>query len=41
MNLMCHITTSSFRKAPGASSTTRGIPRGWGFDLVSSANYFW
>ena len=41
MNLMCHITTSRIRTAPGATNTTRGIPRGWGFDLVSSANYFW
>ena len=41
MNFMCHVTTSNIRKAPGATETTRGIPRGWGFDLVSSANYFW
>jgi len=38
MNLMCHITLRNLRK-PG--STDRGIPRGWGFGLVSCANYFW
>jgi very-long-chain enoyl-CoA reductase len=38
MNLMCHITLRNLRK-PG--STDRGIPKGWGFDLVSCANYFW
>ena len=41
MNFMCHYTTSKFRKGPNASNTARGIPKGWGFDLVSSANYFW
>lgn len=38
MNLMCHITLKNLRK-PG--TTERGIPKGWGFDLVSCANYFW
>ena len=38
MNLMTHITLKNLRK-PG--STERGIPKGWGFDLVSCANYFW
>lgn len=38
MNLMCHIQLMSLRK-PG--STERGIPKGWGFDFVSCANYFW
>ena len=38
MNLMCHITLRNLRK-PG--STERGIPKGFGFDFASSANYFW
>jgi len=38
MNLMCHVTLMGLRK-PG--TTTRGIPKGWGFGLVSCANYFW
>ena len=38
MNLMCHITLRNLR-APGTSA--RGIPEGWGFGLVSCANYFW
>ena len=38
LNLMTHITLKNLRK-PG--STERGIPKGWGFDLVSSANYLW
>jgi very-long-chain enoyl-CoA reductase len=38
MNLMCHITLRNLR-FPGSSD--RGIPMGWGFDLVSCANYFW
>jgi very-long-chain enoyl-CoA reductase len=38
LNMMCHITLRNLRK-PG--STERGIPKGWGFDLVSCANYFW
>jgi very-long-chain enoyl-CoA reductase len=35
---MCHITLRNLRR-PG--STERGIPKGWGFDLVSCANYYW
>lgn len=38
LNLMCHITLKNLRK-PGTQE--RGIPKGWGFDLVSCANYFW
>ena len=38
LNLMCHLTLMRLRK-PG--TTTRGIPKGWGFGFVSSANYFW
>lgn len=38
LNLMAHITLSNLRK-PG--TTQRGIPKGWGFDLVSCANYFY
>ena len=38
MNLMCHITLKNLRK-PG--SKERGIPHGWGFGMVSCANYLW
>ena len=38
MNFMCHLTLRNLRK-PGTSE--RGIPHGWGFGLVSCANYFW
>jgi very-long-chain enoyl-CoA reductase len=38
MNMMCHITLRNLRQ-PGSSE--RGIPKGWGFGLVSCANYFW
>jgi very-long-chain enoyl-CoA reductase len=38
MNLMCHITLKNLRK-PGSSE--RGIPQGYGFQLVSCANYYW
>jgi len=48
LNLQCHLVLSSFRKAPKQKaegyenqSKRRGIPRGWGFGLVSCANYFW
>jgi very-long-chain enoyl-CoA reductase len=37
-NLMCHITLRNLR---GEGSSDRGIPHGWGFQLVSCANYFW
>jgi hypothetical protein len=38
---------SSFRRTKEKSdeseniSKKRGIPNGWGFDIVSCANYFW
>ena len=35
---MTHIVLKNLR-APG--TTERKIPHGWGFGLVSSANYFW
>jgi very-long-chain enoyl-CoA reductase len=48
---MCHIELSSFRKKAAKPKTdagtyvnptkVRGIPKGWGFSLVSCANYFW
>lgn len=38
LNLMTHITLKNLRK-PG--STERGIPKGYGFDIVSCANYLW
>merc|ERR1719329_566529 len=38
LNFMCHKVLRNLRK-PG--TTERGIPKGWGFDLVSCANYFW
>lgn len=47
---MCHIELSSFRKkakvkAAGGEyvnpTKVRGIPKHWGFSLVSCANYFW
>uniref|UniRef100_A0A7S3MVS4 3-oxo-5-alpha-steroid 4-dehydrogenase C-terminal domain-containing protein n=1 Tax=Strombidium inclinatum TaxID=197538 RepID=A0A7S3MVS4_9SPIT len=38
MNWRCHMVLRNLRK-PG--STERGIPKGWGFGLVSCANYFW
>jgi len=38
MNLRCHIILRNLRP-PG--TTKRGIPKGSGFGLVSSANYFW
>lgn len=38
MNLMTHIALKNLRR-PG--TTERGIPKGWGFGLVSCANYFW
>lgn len=38
MNFQCHVTLRNLRK-PGSSE--RGIPKGWGFDMVSCANYFW
>ena len=38
MNFQCHMVLRNLRK-PGSSE--RGIPKGWGFDIVSCANYFW
>lgn len=38
LNLMCHITLRNLRSE---GTTQRGIPKGWGFDLVSCANYLW
>jgi len=38
MNFMCHVTLMNLRK-PGSSE--RGIPKGWGFNQLSCANYFW
>lgn len=38
MNGATHIHLANLRP-PGTK--TRGIPKGWGFDLVSCANYFW
>ena len=38
LNLKTHMILSGLRK-PG--TTQRGIPEGWGFGLVSCANYFW
>ena len=38
LNLMTHITLKNLR-TPGTRE--RKIPHGWGFGLVSCANYFW
>lgn len=38
LNLQTHLVLKNLRK-PG--TTERNIPYGWGFDLVSSANYLW
>lgn len=47
-NFQCHVVLSSFRKKKTKvdgeyvnASKSRGIPYGWGFNLVSCANYFW
>lgn len=47
-NFQCHMVLSSFRQKKEKKegdyvneSKQRGIPYGWGFDLVSCANYFW
>ena len=46
-NYKCHIILSSFRRNKKKTdqyenaSKKRGIPFGWGFGLVSCANYFW
>jgi len=45
LNLMCHITLRKLRSASASTEkgghTKRGIPNGWGFGLVSCANYLW
>lgn len=38
MNFNCHCALRDLRKP---NSSERGIPKGWGFDMVSCANYFW
>lgn len=38
MNFFCHLSLRNLRP-PGTKA--RGIPKGWGYDLVSCANYFW
>lgn len=38
LNFQCHLVQKNLRR-PG--TTERGIPHGWGFGLVSTANYFW
>jgi len=38
LNLMTHIVLKNLRR-PG--TIERNIPHGWGFGLVSSANYLW
>lgn len=38
MNLRTHLILRSLRSE---GSTTRGIPRGWDFDLVTCPNYMW
>ncbi len=38
LNLKTHLILKNLRKE---GSTERGIPRGWGFNQVSSANYLW
>eukprot|EP00915_Cephaloidophora_sp_WS-2016_P009418 GHVH01013498.1.p1 GENE.GHVH01013498.1~~GHVH01013498.1.p1 ORF type:complete len:335 (+),score=39.14 GHVH01013498.1:74-1006(+) len=38
LNLCTHITLKNLRPR---GSTTRGIPHGWGFGVVSCANYWW
>ena len=38
MNFMSHMVLRNLRR-PGTKE--RGIPRGWGFNQVSCANYFW
>ena len=38
MNFLCHLKLSNIRVD---DNKKRGIPHGYGFDLVSSANYMW
>lgn len=47
MNFMCHKTLSNIRTTAvdnpeiGSANKKRDMPKGWGFGLVSCANYFW
>ncbi len=49
LNYKCHKIMGDFRRSPKTkddkdyvnASKVRKIPYGFGFDLVSSANYFW
>ena len=47
MNLNCHLNLSDIRRVPGSEKNNeelakkRSIPKGFGFGLVSCANYFW
>lgn len=38
LNFICHVILRNLRP-PGTRA--RGIPKGWGFDQASCANYFW
>lgn len=38
MNFFCHLHLRNLRPS---GTKVRGIPKGYGFDLVSCANYFW
>lgn len=38
MNFLCHLHLRNLRPA---GTKVRGIPKGFGFDYVSCANYFW
>ena len=38
LNLITHVVLRNLRRA---GTNQRGIPQGWGFELVSCANYFW
>ncbi|TNV76835.1 hypothetical protein FGO68_gene9890 [Halteria grandinella] len=38
LNLMCNIT---LRNLSSLGRNDKGIPKGWGFDYVSCANYYW
>lgn len=39
MNFMCHLTLKGLRGKDNKKG--RGVPKGFGFDQVSCANYFW
>lgn len=38
LNFICHMILRNLRPA---GTKSRGIPRGYGFNIVSCANYFW